>query len=258
MAFTNDIFKKSAIQGYFEAEGYSAPGQNRFAAMVAAKVDAQRKLLELIKGAQITSETTIENGILKSDIMVSRITGIVRGAKMIDREYDRQSGTAMIKLAIGYNDFLNKAMQDKSFKKAFIKTTKVKEVAFQADKIIQQEIVQNQINYDGLIVDVSNTDMEPAYVNRIYSNNKIVFDPTKIPQQVFIQRGYSSYTTEFRKAKAILDTFGVRNPLIIKATSTTKLKSDIIITQSDASIIINDNLKNSFLESAKVVFVFGN
>jgi hypothetical protein len=253
IGFAQDTFKEAAINGYFEAEGYSAPGQNRFAAMIAAKTDAQRRLLEIIKGAKVTSATTIENGILTSDIMVSKVNGIVRGARMTAREYDRGSGTAMVRLSIGYKDFLVKAMKDTTFKKAFDKHTVLTE-----DKFIPKKKVEVLHTYDGLIIDVSDTQMEPAYINRIYSNGKIVFDPTKIPQQVFIQRGYSSYTTNIGKAKAILDGFGSNNPLIIKATSTTKLKSDITISINNANDILSNNLKNNFLESAKVVFVFGN
>jgi len=255
VTFARDTFKEAAINGYFEAEGYSAPGQNRFAAMISAKVDAQRRLLEIIKGAKLTSETTILNGVLKSDVMITRINGIIRGARMIDREYDRSSGTAMIRLAIGYKEFLGKAMQDESFKEAFQESARVDAKPFSVQKVIEENVV---IHYDGLIVDVSSTDMEPAYINRIYSNQKIVFDPTNIPQQVFIQRGYSSYTTSIGKAKAILDGFGSRNPLIIKAVSTTKLKSDVIIDQNNADKVVTSNLKNSFLESAKIVFIFGN
>ena len=258
MVFSQDIFKESALKGYFEVEGYSAPNQTRFSAIIAAKVDAQRRLLEIIKGARITSETTIENGILKNDIMVNRVNGILKGARMIEKKYDRQSGTATMKLAIGFNSFLSEAMEDDDFEEIFIEKTRVTEPIFTINSVEKHKIMTKQKSYyDGLIVDVSNTDMEPAYVNRIFSNQKIVFDPTKIPQQVFIKRGYASYTTSIQKARAILDSFGTRNPLIIKANNTTKLKSDIIINQDDASLIINSNFKNSFLESAKVVFVFG-
>jgi hypothetical protein len=257
--FARNSFQEAAISGFYEAEGYSAPGQSRFAAMISAKVDAQRRLLELIKGAKITSETTIVNGVLQSDIMVSKIKGMIQGARMTDRKYDQKSGTAMIRLAIGYKDVLQKSFQDDGFKENFEKIAKPKEPSFDVEQAVIDEIKQQPKNqYDGLIVDVSNIGMEPAYINRIYSNGKVVFDPTKIPQQVFIQRGYSSYTTSQSKAKAILDSFGTRNPLIIKATSTTDTRSDVKINSNDASVVSASNLENSFLESAKIVFVLGN
>jgi hypothetical protein len=252
-------FKNAAVNGYFEAEGTSAPGQSRFAAMISAKVDAQRQLLELIKGAKITSSTTIVNGVLQSDVMVNKIKGMIQGARMTDRKYDQKSGKAMIRLAIGYKDVLQKSFQDDGFKENFEKIAKPKEPSFDVEQTVIDEVKQQPKNqYDGLIVDVSNIGMEPAYINRIYSDGKVVFDPTKIPQQVFIQRGYSSYTTSQSKAKAILDSFGARNPLIIKATSTASTKSDVKINSNDASLVSASNLENSFLESAKIVFVLGN
>lgn len=247
-----DSFQESALKGYFEAEGYSAPGQNRFAAMIAAKVDAQRRLLEIIKGAQVTSATTIENGVLKSDVMISKVKGIVQGARMTARKYDMRSGTAMIRLAIGYKDFLNKALKDKDFKDAFYQTAKTTAPVFQA---VKEEVVPAEVVYDGLIVDATATEMEPAYINRVYSDNKVVYDPTKVPQQVIVERGLASYTIDINKAKAILDTYGVKNPLIVKATATTKLKSDVVINSADATVVMNSNDKSGFLESAKIVFI---
>ncbi len=244
-------FQESALKGYFEAEGYSAPGQTRFAAMISAKVDAQRRLLEIIKGAKITSATTIEDGVLVSDRMVSSVKGIVQGARMIGREYDQGSGTAMVRLAIGYNDFLNKAMNNDQFKDAFFKTANTSAPVYQAPA----QAVQAPVAYDGLIVDATDTNMEPAYINRVYTNGKIVYDPTKVPQQVIVERGLASYTVDINKAKAILETYGVRNPLIVKAISTTKLKSDVTINGDSASMVMGSNDKNGFLESAKIVFV---
>ena len=247
-----DSFQESAIKGYFEAEGYSAPGQSRFAAMISAKVDAQRRLLEIIKGAKVTSATSIENGVLKSDVMISKVKGIVRGARMTGREYDRKSGTAMIRLAIGYKDFLNKAMKNKEFKDAFYETAKVKAPVFKA---VKEDVVHTSVVYDGLIVDATQTDMEPAYINRVYADGEIVYDPTKVPQQVVIERGLASYTINLNKAKAILETYGVKHPLIVKATRTTKLKSDVLIDERDATSIVSNNNKSGFLESAKIVFI---
>ena len=247
-----DTFQESALKGYFEAEGYSAPGQSRFAAMIAAKVDAQRRLLEIIKGAQVTSATTIANGVLQSDVMVSKVKGIVRGAHVTAREFDRSSGTAMVRLAIGYRELLNKTLQNKELKDAFYKTAKVKAPVFQA---VQEEVTPEKITYDGLIVDATATNMEPAYINRVYANHDIVYDPTKVPQQVIVERGLASYTVDVNKAKAILETYGVKHPLIVKATATTKLKSDVIISRASATTVVTNNDKSGFLESAKIVFI---
>ncbi len=264
ISLSAESFQESAINGHFEAEGYSAPGQSRFAAMISAKVDAQRRLLEIIKGAKVNSATTIVDGVLVSDIMVSRIKGMIQGARMTAREYDKGSGTAMIRLAVGYKEVLNKAMEDPKFKDAFFDMAKSKKPEFVVtQKIDPVEVMVNKvlfeqttsIVYDGLIVDATATNMEPAYINRVFSNAQIVYDPTKVPQQVIVERGLASYTVDINKAKAILETYGVKNPLIVKATTTTTLNSDVNIDKNSASLITQSNDDSGFLESAKIVFV---
>jgi len=61
------------VDGHFEATGYSAEDQTPYVAIIAAKVDAQRQLLEQIKGIKIDSITTIENGMLNSDTVKTKI-----------------------------------------------------------------------------------------------------------------------------------------------------------------------------------------
>jgi len=63
------------------------PAQARAMAERAATVVALRNLLEIIKGVQIDSETVIENFMTKSDIVRSRISGIVRGAIPVGKRY---------------------------------------------------------------------------------------------------------------------------------------------------------------------------
>ncbi|MGE0738962.1 hypothetical protein [Sulfurimonas sp.] len=260
IAFGADSFKESVLKGYYEAEGYSAPGQTRFAAMISAKVDAQRRLVELIKGAKITSQTTIAKGMLQNDIMVSKVNGIIQGAKMTAREFDNSSGTAMVRLKIGYKELLKTGIQDEEFKDAFFDMAQTTESEYAIPTVIDvasKELDEYDLtaSYDGLIIDATSTNMEPAYINRIFSSGKIVYDPTKVPQQVIVERGLASYTVDINKAKAILGTYGVKNPLIVKATSTTKLKSDVNIEQEIASLVVANNNKNGFLESAKIVFI---
>ena len=52
----------------------------------AAVVDAQRNLLESIKGVAIDSETTVENFMLKNDVIHSKVSGIIKGAQVISEE----------------------------------------------------------------------------------------------------------------------------------------------------------------------------
>ena len=81
-------------QGVVTAKGSGAPpkgitnlAQARLMAERAAKADALRNLLETVKGVRVDSETTVETFITKSDRILTRVSGIVIGARVVDTKY---------------------------------------------------------------------------------------------------------------------------------------------------------------------------
>ena len=65
----------------------SNPAQSRAMAMRAAQVVAYRNLLEIVKGVRVDSETVVENFMTKSDIIRTRVDGIVKGARIVKTQY---------------------------------------------------------------------------------------------------------------------------------------------------------------------------
>jgi len=81
-------------QGAVSAKGSGAPpktvtniAQARLMAERAAKADALRNLLETVKGVRVDSETTVESFTTKSDRVLTRVSGIVIGARVVDTRY---------------------------------------------------------------------------------------------------------------------------------------------------------------------------
>jgi hypothetical protein len=81
-------------QGAVTAKGSGAPpkgitniAQARLMAERAAKADALRNLLETVKGVRVDSETTVETFTTKSDRVLTRVSGIVIGARVVDTRY---------------------------------------------------------------------------------------------------------------------------------------------------------------------------
>jgi hypothetical protein len=54
----------------------------RILAREAAKVVAQRNLLEVVKGVHIDGETTVKNYMVQDDTIVSRVEGVIKGAQI--------------------------------------------------------------------------------------------------------------------------------------------------------------------------------
>jgi outer membrane protein FlgP len=59
------------------------PAQVQLMAERAAKADAYRNLLERVKGVRIEGETTVQDFVAKSDVVRTRVDGVLRGARVI-------------------------------------------------------------------------------------------------------------------------------------------------------------------------------
>lgn len=80
-------------QQVIRCTGIGAPNPNhplaaqRAGALRAAKEDARRNLIETIKGVTLTSETLVENAMLVSDVIRSRVEGTIRGFRVLEPRY---------------------------------------------------------------------------------------------------------------------------------------------------------------------------
>ncbi|MCX5909587.1 MAG: LPP20 family lipoprotein, partial [Deltaproteobacteria bacterium] len=80
--------------------GITVPAQARLMAERAAKADALRNLLEAVKGVRVDAETTVESFTTKNDVVMTRVSGIVKGATVIDRRYLSDGG---VEVTVGVN-----------------------------------------------------------------------------------------------------------------------------------------------------------
>lgn len=116
-----------------------------------------------------------------------------------------------------------------------------------------QEAVANPI--DGIIVDVRDFDFKPALVNRILTEkNEVLFDPSKVLNQVLIERGCGGYTTDLQKARALLESWGSKSPMVLKG-KTVQNVTDAVVSVEDAATVFAFDQKYNLLAQARVVFV---
>ncbi|MBF0266593.1 MAG: hypothetical protein HQL46_15125 [Gammaproteobacteria bacterium] len=278
--------------GFIQCQGESESGQKKFRAKRAAVVIAQRNLLELIKGVSIDSETTIKDGMLESDVIRSKVSGVVKGAQIVSNKYDKaeQSAISKIKIhmgkdlrtALGGND---SAMSDKWRKKlqnfftSFnfgISTAHAKEAYTLQDQetinklmkdfkeskdnislnyleTIIKDIKSN--NYSGLLIDARDvTDLKPALTVKLVNNKgKEIYPGKYVDDSAFIGRNGVSVGMDFDIEDARKNKRVFATPLELKGESTYKSrKSDIVLS--------DDSLKKlqitiAALKKAKVIVV---
>jgi hypothetical protein len=100
--------------GMVYATGIGAPPSNpanaaqaRAMAERAAFVVAIRNLLETVKGVRVDSQTVVENFMTKSDIIKTSVTGLVRGAQIVKKQYLSDGSVEVLVGMPMRGDFMN-------------------------------------------------------------------------------------------------------------------------------------------------------
>jgi hypothetical protein len=253
-------FGQEIILFFGEAVGNPDPRlssvQRELGAKRAAVVTAQRAVAEYLDGFVLVGDTLVKDGMLQSDTIRSAVTGLVRGATVVVQDYNKEKdlSIAIIKLGLHGPTGLASVIYDKIFKDDQLKGKLTELDGKQAQKY-EHAVAAVPVAYDGLIIDATEQNFRPALINRIFSNKKeLLYDPSKVSQKVLVEQGCGEYTNTVEKAKAALDTRGIKNPLIVKAVGTVSA-ADLQVSDDDAVTIYSANQKGNFLAMAKVAFV---
>lgn len=248
-------FSQEALIFYGEAVGnpdHKSEAQRGMMAKRGAVVTAQRSIVEYLEGFLVVGVTLVKDAMVQDDIILSTVTGFIKGSEVVANEYNRDTDTAIAVIKIGLHgpkgyasSFYEKMSSDPKFKE-MVKTDK---------KPFKAEAVKLDEAYDGLIIDATSQNFRPALINRIFAaKGDILYDPAKISQKVLVEQGCGEYTNSIDKAKAALGTRGVKNPLVIKASGA-MTAADLQVTDDDAVTIYSANQKGGFMAAAKVAFV---
>lgn len=101
-AFAADGLLKAKGFGTVDPDKVMSDFQGKMMAKRAAQLDAQRQLAEITKGLQLTSGSTVEDYEVTSDVIATRVKGLVKGAFIFSESVKAEEGTfvAEVTLAI--------------------------------------------------------------------------------------------------------------------------------------------------------------
>lgn len=249
-------FNQGALLFYGQSSGnpkHSA-AQRALSAQRAAVVIAQRAAAEYLEGVVIVGVTHVKDCMLQDDVIVTTVSGIVKGSQIVVQEYNKETDTAVAVIKIGMrgpNGFASTFYEKMSNDAKFRETVKTDKKPF----IVSESAINHNVAYDGLIIDATEQNFRPALINRIFAaNGDVIYDPAKISQKVLVEQGCGEYSNSIDKAKSALSIRGVRNPLVIKASGSIN-SSDLQVTDEIAVEIYSANQSGSFMAAAKVAFV---
>ncbi len=106
-------FVEARGTGIINNERWKNPAQARVAAQRAAVVDAQRNLLEIVKGVNVSSETEVKDLMLESDVVKTKVDGIVKGAEQIGEAVEKDGAvTVTLRMPLYADNGLAEAVYD--------------------------------------------------------------------------------------------------------------------------------------------------
>jgi len=167
---------------FIEAKGMSVidnqrfdnPAQARAMATRGAIVVAQRNLLEMINGVQVTSETTVKDMVTVGDYIYTRLDGVVKGAEMIGEPIEKD-GMMLVTMRVPMYSTkgVAAAVYDKVAENKRINVSQ--ETQAQLSKELQDQLLQ------GLAFNLNGKPFDPALFPVVVDeNNNILLDLSKL------------------------------------------------------------------------------
>lgn len=256
--------------GVVEAVGIGAPPERYYGkpqarpmALRAAKVDAYRNLLEVVKGVRVTSATMVVDFAVESDIIKTRVQGLVRGAQVVKKEY-LSDGTVEITMRMSLTGGLVQALLPKVIeveqvkkpvaltppKQAVPATPKEREVAAPPAPAAQAGVV-----YTGLVIDARGIKARPAMSPKIVDENgQEVYGSMQVDREFAVQQGMSGYARDLTAAQS--NPRVTNNPITVKGLSTKSPgQANIVISNVDAQVIRATTENLTFLKKCRVMIV---
>src|SRR5450759_2628 len=243
--------------GYIEAVGIGAvPDKSvgkanaRPMALRAAKVDALRNLLEITKGVQVDSATTVKDFTVESDVINTQVSGLVKGAVVVDQQY-LSDGTVEVRLRMPLYGNLAQIIMPLAIAKPPAAPAPSEPVA-PAPAVTASAA---PIAYTGMVVDARGIQARPAMSPRVFDEDgKEVYGSSNVDREYAVQQGMSGYARDLTAAQS--NQRVTANPVTVKALRTNGLgKSDLIISNADAQQIRASAENMTFMKKCRVMVV---
>ncbi len=252
--------------GITPPEKYYGKPQARPMALRAAQLDAYRNLLEVIKGVRIDSTTVVKNYMVESDVVHSQVSGMVKEAQVVKKEYLSDGTTVKVTLAMSLRGGFAQLILPKDIKQVpEIKTIPSAPLTpAEEEKVGEASVPQSSepktttaapTLYTGLVVDARGLDFRPAMSPKIFDENgQEVYGSGYVSREFAVQQGMAGYAKDLTAAQA--NPRVTNEPFTVKGLRTEGPgRSNVVISNADAAKIRSASENLSFLKKCRVMIV---
>ena len=247
-------------EGRITAEGFGTPPANAYGAKAnimarrAAIVDAQRNLAEQVNGVQVDAETTVENFVINSDIVKTKVSALIKGAVVVE-EHAMPDGSYRVVMSMplygaqGLASAVMPAIRDMN-------------PPMPPPPVISATIttqIQMSGTYTGVIIDAEGMGLKPSFSPVIYdTSGRAIYGVSNINYDRAIERGMVGYAGSLYDAQTLPRIGG--SPLVVKAVqvrggNNSANPVNVVVSVDDGDRILAANQQSQMLASGAVVFV---
>jgi hypothetical protein len=206
-----------------------------------AKQDAYLKIFEVVKGIRIDGTTVVGDYAAENNVIISKIEGIVKNAKVVKKEY--------------FSDGTVEVTMEMNFKGGFAQLVLPGEIR-PLESIKPMAPVKNSSSvFTGLVVDARGLGSKPVMSPKILDETgQEVYGSAFVSREYAVQQGMSGYSKDLTAAKSNQRVAG--NPLTVKGLRIEGTgHSDIVISNADASRLRSAFENLSFMRKCRVIIV---
>ncbi len=217
------------------------PGMKNVTALRAARLDGARNLLELIRGVNISSDTTMSQAMVSNDQVRSSVEGTLNSIREVGQPKYFSDGSIQIRLEASLLQIVPPDLYLGA--------------PGSGPPPPMPSGVSAGTAYTGLIVDGRGTGVTPAMSPKIYDpEGKEVYGSAYVSREFAIQQGIVGYVKTVDQARENDRVKG--NPAVVKAVSAKgPSKADLVLSKEDAEQLKTLSQQQTFMREARVMIV---
>ena len=247
-------------QGTITAEGFGTPPMGAYGSKAsimarrAAIVDAQRNLAEQVSGVQVDAETTVENFVISSDLVKTKVSALIKGAVVVEEQMMPDGAYRVVMSMPMYGT--------QGLASAIMPAIRDNTPPTPPPPVISATIttqIQMGGTYTGVIIDAGGMGLKPSFSPVIYdTNGRAIYGVSNINYDQAISQGMVGYSASVSAAQT-LPRVGA-TPLVIKAVqvrggNNSTNPVNVVVSVDDGDRILAANAQSQMLMNGSVVFV---
>ncbi len=234
-----------------------SPEHGRALAVIAGTALARQELLAIARGVAIDSQTTVQALMVTNATTEARVSGMIRGAQVVDTR-DLGGGTVEVTVAVPatgeFADLLLPRPAPAGAPPSAPPPPPTVSVV-PAPPAPAPPRPSAATIYTGLVIDARGLGVKPAMAPKVVSaGGQEIYGFSVVDRNWVIQQGMAGYSKDLVAAQAHERV--ANRPLTVKAAGVSGTnKTDVVLANTDAEMLLGSAQNLGFLEKARVMLV---